>query len=66
MKQRLLELFQNYDPAIQKVIAEVLAIEKQHISYQRPRVKEPIDEIISRIAKRELERTEDHAANADS
>lgn len=56
MKDRLKELFQTYDLAIQAIISEVLAIEQEKISMERPRVSDEIDRLISLVAKKELER----------
>ncbi len=56
LKDRLKELFLTYDPAIQRIVYEVGELEQQHISMERPRVKEQIDEIITRIARQQLER----------
>lgn len=49
LKERLKKLFDHYDPAIQMVIAGVLSVEQEHISMQRPRVKEEIDALITRL-----------------
>lgn len=58
LKDRLKQLFENCDPAIQAVISGVLNIEQEHISMQRPRVRDDIDAIIDRVARKELERSE--------
>jgi len=54
LKDRLQKLFDNYDPAIQKIIRGVLSVEQEHISMERPRVKDDIDAIVSSVASREL------------
>ena len=56
LKDRLKELFADYDPAIQAVISGVLSVEQEHISMQRPRVKDDIDFIIDLVANKELSR----------
>jgi len=56
LKDRLKELFLAYDPAIQRIVYEVGELEQQHISMERPRVKDQIDEIITRIARQQLKR----------
>lgn len=56
LQDRLKELFLTYEPAIQRIVHEVGEIEQQHISMERPRVKDQIDEIITRIARQQLER----------
>jgi len=56
--ERLRQLFTAYDPTIQTIISEVLTLEQEHISMERPRIKDQIDEIISRVASKAVERTE--------
>lgn len=58
LKDRLKELFEDYDPTIQAVISGVLSVEQEHISMRRPRVKDDIDFIIALVANKELSRTE--------
>jgi hypothetical protein len=53
LKDRLLELFREYEQDVQQVIADVLALEQEHISMERPRVKEQIKEIIDRVVRDE-------------
>lgn len=58
LKDRLKELFKGYDPAVQRIIREVGEIEQQYISRERPRgIMKDIDEMITRIAREELERS---------
>lgn len=56
MKDRLKALFQTYDLPIQAIISEVLAIEQENISMERPRVKDNIDFVIGLVARKELEK----------
>jgi len=56
LREQLKALFSNYDPVIQQIIGEVGELEQRHISMERPRIKEQIDEIITRVANQELER----------
>lgn len=56
LRERLNQLFTLYDPAIQTIIAEVLILEQAYISMERPHIKDQIDQIVSRIASKELER----------
>lgn len=57
LRDRLKELFKNYDPAVRQVINEVGEIEQQFISMEKPRgIYEKIDEVITRIAEEELRR----------
>lgn len=59
LKDQLRELFVDYDPTIQTIIAEVLTLEQEHISMKRPRgVADQIDEIITRAASKEVVRVE--------
>lgn len=55
-KERLTDLFESFDPAVRNIILGVLDIEQEHISMERPRVKEQIDEIITGAAKKEVEK----------
>lgn len=52
--ERLRNLFSNYDPAIQAIIDQVLQLEQEYITMDRPRLKDQIDEIIEDVAKQEL------------
>lgn len=57
LKDRLRALFKSYDPAVRQVIYEIGDIEQQYISMDRPRgIMKDIDEVITRIARQELER----------
>jgi hypothetical protein len=58
LKERLNQLYTAYDPVIQTLISEVLMLEQANISMDKPHIKEPIDQIISRLASKELERAE--------
>ena len=55
-KERLMNLFETFDPAVKNIILGVLDIEQEHISMERPRVKEHIDEIVTAAAKKEVEK----------
>jgi hypothetical protein len=58
-KERLSNLFETFDPAVKNIILGVLDIEQEHISMEKPRVKEQIDEIISAVAKKEIEKLDE-------
>ena len=60
LREKLNQLFTLYDPAIQAIISEVLTLEQAYISMDRPHIKEQIDQIISRVANKELERMDVH------
>jgi hypothetical protein len=49
-KDIILQRFDDCDPQVKKVIAEVLIIEQGNISKLRPRVAEEIDKVIEQIA----------------
>lgn len=53
LKDRLLELFREYERDVREVISEVLILEQEHISMERPRVKEQIKDIIDRVVRDE-------------
>ncbi len=56
LKDHLRQLFSNYDPVIQEIIAETITLEQENISYKRPRgVVEQIDDIVERAAKKEID-----------
>jgi hypothetical protein len=55
LKARVMELFKECEPDVRKVISEVLTLEQEHISMERPRVKQPIKQIIDQVVKAELE-----------
>jgi len=59
LREKLNQLFTLYDPAIQTLISEVLTLEQAYISMERPHIKEPIDQIVSRLASKELERIDE-------
>lgn len=58
-RERLSNLFESFDPTVRSIILGVLDIEQEHISMERPRVKEHIDEIITAAAKKELEKIDE-------
>lgn len=57
LKDRLRQLFVAYDSDVQRVIAEVLDLEQQNISYERPRLKDQIDDIITNVAEKKPARS---------
>ena len=64
LKDRLKELFKGHPPAIQQIIREVGEIEQQYISMEKPRgIMKDIDEMLTRIAKEELERSNGNGGN---
>jgi hypothetical protein len=55
LKARVMELFKECEADVREVISEVLTLEQEHISMERPRVKQPIKQIIDQVVKAELE-----------
>ena len=55
LKNRVMEMFKECEPDVQRVISEVLALEQEHISMERPRVKQAIRQIIDQVIKAEPE-----------
>lgn len=53
-KKRLASLFETIDPSIKNIILDVLVIEQEHISMDKPRVKEHIDTIVTLAAQKEI------------
>ncbi|MDZ4720210.1 MAG: hypothetical protein SH847_17290 [Roseiflexaceae bacterium] len=51
LKDRLRQMFVSYDPDIQRVLSEMLDLEQQNISYERPRLKEQVNDIITNVAE---------------
>ncbi|HEU5380918.1 MAG TPA: hypothetical protein VFV38_36305 [Ktedonobacteraceae bacterium] len=58
LKERLRQLFVRYESVTQEVIAEVLQLEQEHISKDKPHLKEPIDQIIAHVAAKQLKDSE--------
>ena len=56
LKDRILELFQEYDPEVRRVIAQVLDEEWANLSYQRPR---QMNEKIKKIIEEQVANDED-------
>ncbi|WP_322494564.1 hypothetical protein [Chloroflexus sp.] len=50
----LRRLFSTLDPEIKSVIEQVLQLEQENITMERPRINDRIDEIITEEAKRIL------------
>ena len=51
LRERILDMFRDQDPEVQKVIARVLEEEWARLSYQRPRIMEEIRQIIESEAE---------------
>ena len=52
-KSRLTKLFGEYERDVQKVIADVLVFEQEHISQKEPRFTKAIKGIIDRVTRDE-------------
>lgn len=53
-KQNLVDLFNDCDPVLRAMIEQVLMLEQEYISFERPRIKEELDHIISSAATKQL------------
>lgn len=53
-KQNLLDLFSDCDPVLREMIEQVLILEQEYISFERPRIKDDLDHIISSSATKQL------------
>lgn len=53
IKDRVINLFRDYDEDVRKVIAGVIDLEQERISMDRPHVKDAIKEIIDEAVKNE-------------
>jgi len=51
-RRRLMEFFEKYDPAVQRVVKRVIEWEQRYLDSKRPRVKEEIREVIEEEVKR--------------
>lgn len=57
LRDRIATLFQQYDPTLRQLILDVLEVEQEFISMERPRgIYDRIDEIVATIADAELQR----------
>lgn len=52
-RDRLRNFFSKYDRAVQLIIEEVLQLEQAYITFDRPRVKDQINDIIEKVAKQQ-------------
>ena len=53
LKDRLMELFKEYDPEVQRAISEVLTLEQEHISMKQPHIKNLVKQIIDHVVQDE-------------
>jgi hypothetical protein len=51
IQQQILDLFVECDDDVRKVVAAVLEIEQENIHLKQPRFKEPILDVLDRIAR---------------
>jgi|APSaa5957512622_1039677.scaffolds.fasta_scaffold59519_2 hypothetical protein len=54
MKKKLIELISKLDPEIQVIVAEVIELEREHLDYRKPRIKENIRDVIDKHARHGL------------
>ena len=57
-QERLNKLLAKCKPSIQALITEVMMLEQANITMSRPQTKEKVDEIVSRLATKEIENRE--------
>jgi hypothetical protein len=57
-QERINKWFAKYKPSIQALITEVVMLEQANISMTRPQTKEKVDEIVSRLATKEIDNRE--------
>ncbi len=55
---RINKLFTNCNSSIKTLIIEVIMLEQANISMSRPQTKEKVDEIVSRLASKEIDKIE--------
>jgi hypothetical protein len=53
-QERIERLFSEWDETTQKVVRETLSLEREYISYEKPRLKDQLDMLIERAAKYEV------------
>lgn len=51
LREKILELFRDCEPVVQKIIADVIALEWERLSYKKPQVKEEVRQIIEDAVK---------------
>lgn len=57
LRDRIATLFQQHDPTLRQLILDVLEVEQEFISMERPRgIYDRIDEIVTTIVDVELQR----------
>ena len=57
-QERINKLFVKCKPTVQALITEVVMLEQANISMSRPQTKEKVDEIVSRLASKEIDNRE--------
>lgn len=61
LQKQILSLFEDIDPELKEVVAEVLLIEQEFIHMERPRgVMERIDQVLDRVARHALTEEGNH------
>jgi hypothetical protein len=63
-QERLNKLFAKCKPSIQTLITEVIMLEQANISMSKTQTKEKVDEIISRLASKEIDNREKNGVEA--
>lgn len=61
LQKQILNLFEDIDPELKEVVADVLLIEQEFIHMERPRgVMERIDQVLDRVASQVLKEEGSH------
>lgn len=61
LQKQILSLFNDIDPELKEIVAEVLLIEQEFIHMERPRgVMERIDQVLDRVARQALKGEGNH------
>lgn len=59
LQKQILALFKEYEPDVQEVVASVLMFEQENIHLKHPRFKEPILDVLDRVARDTLKEASD-------
>lgn len=60
LQEKVLAMFKDYEPAVREIIAEVLILEQEHLSMEKPRgIIEKIEDVIDRVVKDETRKHSD-------
>lgn len=63
--KRFVRLAEGYEQDVVTIVENVLSLEQRHISMDRPRVKDEIDAIVERVARKRLENANSARSSSD-